>query len=99
MSRRVVRLPVLPPVGPCRLSRWLAKPGADLDADQPYAEIDSDKAVMELRAPAAARLVEQCVAEGGALEEGSVVAVLELTGEAIELVPTLHYRRFRRESS
>lgn len=94
MSRRSVRMPVLPPVGPCRLSRWVAEVGARLEADALYAEVESHKALMELRAPAPCRLVERCVLDGADVEEGVVVAVLELDeeGDDAELAPTLHYR-------
>lgn len=95
MSRRRVRLPILPPVGPCRLTRWVARAGAALEEGELYAELDSDKAVMELRAPAACRLAECCVDEGAGVREGVVVAVLELDeadSPAPDLVPTLHYR-------
>ncbi|MBX3274238.1 MAG: lipoyl domain-containing protein [Sandaracinaceae bacterium] len=90
-----MRLPILPPVGPCRLSRWIVDVGAALAADEPYAELESDKAIMELRAPTTCRLVERCAEEGDPVTEGMVVAVLELAASEAsptELTPTLFYR-------
>ncbi|MCA9606942.1 MAG: lipoyl domain-containing protein [Myxococcales bacterium] len=97
MTHRSVRLPILPPVGPCRLSRWLVDVGTRLTQDQPYAEIEADKATMELRAPTDCCLVEQQVAEGAAVLEATIVAVLEVDEpDSSPFVPTLYYLRLGR---
>lgn len=99
MSVRRLVLPPLPPMGACRLARWSKAVGETFARDEPIAEVEADKALMEIRAPEGGRLVEQVVPEGAAVEDGEVVAVLELEGRGVgDWVPSLHYLRYGPET-
>jgi 2-oxoglutarate dehydrogenase E2 component (dihydrolipoamide succinyltransferase) len=59
------------------LSRWLRKPGEPVQKGQGVAEIDSDKASMEVPAPEAGVLSEQLAAEGEEVAIGAVIARID----------------------
>jgi acetyl-CoA carboxylase biotin carboxyl carrier protein len=54
-----------------------AQPGAQLAADDVILILESMKMEIPVVAPRAGKLVELCVKEGEALNEGDVVAVME----------------------
>lgn len=57
-------------------SRWLCQPGDRVEQHQPILEVETDKVVVEVVAPAAGTLTEHLVSEGDALEQGALVARL-----------------------
>jgi 2-oxoglutarate dehydrogenase E2 component (dihydrolipoamide succinyltransferase) len=59
------------------LARWLVAPGAAVKAHQPIAEIETDKVMVELAAPASGVLKETLKAEGDPIEPGEVIARIE----------------------
>ena len=63
------------------ISQWLKQPGDTVAEGDPLLEIDSDKASMELPAPAAGVLVEQLAAEGDEVAVGALIARLDPSGE------------------
>lgn len=65
-----------------QISSWLKNPGDPVQRDEPLAEIDSDKATVELPSPAAGRLREIKVQAGGFCHVGDVIAVIEDAPEA-----------------
>ena len=69
------------------ISQWLAKVGDYVQAGDPVVELDSDKASMEVPAPAAGKLVEVLVEEGDEVPVGSVVARIDESAEASEAAP------------
>lgn len=60
-----------------RLVRWLKKPGDRVEKGEALAEIETDKATVELEAFASGRLVELLVEEGTTVPVGEPVALLE----------------------
>ena len=58
------------------LSRWLVEDGATITAGQPLYELENDKAVQEVEAPATGRL-RIIAAVGEAYPIGAVLGVIE----------------------
>jgi pyruvate dehydrogenase E2 component (dihydrolipoamide acetyltransferase) len=65
------------------VARWLVAPGTAVERGQPIAEIDTDKATMELEAEAAGTISEILVREGEAAPVGAPLARLTPTGEVL----------------
>lgn len=67
-----------------QVADWLCTVGDVVQVDQPLAEIDSDKATVELPAPVAGKILEFKVEPGAFCNVGDVVAVIDETaaGEA-----------------
>jgi 2-oxoglutarate dehydrogenase E2 component (dihydrolipoamide succinyltransferase) len=64
------------------VASWLVEPGAQVTADQPVAEIESDKATLELPAPADGVLAEVKVAAGEMAQVGDVIGFLSTDADA-----------------
>ena len=80
-----VRVPALgESINEVQIADWLRGPGDVVQMDEPIAEIDSDKATVELPAPVAGKLLEIKVQSGEFCNVGDVVAVIDETaaGEA-----------------
>jgi pyruvate/2-oxoglutarate dehydrogenase complex dihydrolipoamide acyltransferase (E2) component len=60
--------------------RWLKAAGEDVNEGEPILEIETDKVVVEVPAPASGRLAEQCAAEGDVVRVGELVGRIEDTG-------------------
>ena len=56
------------------LTRWLVDDGATVTAGQPLYELESDKSLQEVEAPASGRLKIIVSATGGTYEVGTVLA-------------------------
>ncbi len=75
-----VRVPELgESISEVQVADWLRAEGDMVAVDDPIAEIDSDKATVELPAPAAGKLVEIKVAAGEFCKVGDLVAVIDET--------------------
>lgn len=61
---------------------WLVNPGDAVTAEQELVEVQTEKSLLTVAAPAAGRLAEQCVEPGRKLAVGDVLAYLEVAGEA-----------------
>src|SRR5690349_7414744 len=59
------------------LVRWLVKPGDRVALDQAIAEVQTDKAVVELPAPVAGTIVSLGVAEGQVVPVGTLLVTIE----------------------
>lgn len=57
--------------------RWLVKPGDSVKLDQPIVEVETDKAVVEIPAPVAARVANIRVQEGNVAKLGEVLVTFE----------------------
>ncbi len=62
----------------------LVQAGEDVSVDQSLMTLESDKATMEVPAPAAGRLVELRVSEGDKVSEGDVIGVLEVDAGKVD---------------
>jgi 2-oxoglutarate dehydrogenase E2 component (dihydrolipoamide succinyltransferase) len=58
------------------VARWLKAAGANVAADEPLVELETDKVTVEVNAPEAGRLDDILVAEGAEVEVGAVLAML-----------------------
>lgn len=69
------------------LLRWFKEAGASVRADEPLFEVETDKVVMEIPAPAAGLLVRILVPAGETVDVGTTLA--ELSPDTIELGTTI----------
>src|SRR4051812_50012777 len=61
---------------------WLVKPGDEVAADQEIVEVQTEKSLLTVSAPAAGVLAEQCAEPGKKLAVGEVLAYIELANGA-----------------
>jgi len=67
-----------------RLVKWTKKEGDAVKAGDTLAEVETDKAVMELVARADGQLIKVLVQEGSTVPVGNVVAYIGKAGESVE---------------
>ncbi len=67
--------------------RWIKSPGDEVAQGEPLAEVETDKADVELEASASGVLSEIKVPEGQSAEVGAVIAVLEQAGQGAAARP------------
>ena len=65
------------------LIRWLKQEGEEVKRGEPIAEIETDKAVVEMEAYASGILLKAVVAEGTTVPVGQAIAFIGEAGEAI----------------
>ncbi|MDN4593947.1 dihydrolipoamide acetyltransferase family protein [Polycladomyces subterraneus] len=70
-------------VAEAEIVRWLVKPGDLVEADQPVVEVQTDKAVVELPAPVAGRVVQINGKEGDMMRVGDVLLVIADTSAEV----------------
>ncbi|MFB6196338.1 MAG: dihydrolipoamide acetyltransferase family protein [Haloplanus sp.] len=63
------------------LLRWLVDPGDEVRADEPLAEVETDKAVVDLPSPYDGTVRELHVAEGEIVPVGTTIVSIETDGE------------------
>ena len=64
-------------VSTATVARWLKKAGDAVAADEPGVELETDQVTVEVPAPAAGRLAEIVVAEGGEVSVGALLGLVE----------------------
>jgi 2-oxoglutarate dehydrogenase E2 component (dihydrolipoamide succinyltransferase) len=69
-------------VSEVEVSGWLKEPGEAVDLDEPLIELESDKATVEVPAPAAGVISEFVAEVGAVLKVGDVLARIDQTAEA-----------------
>jgi pyruvate/2-oxoglutarate dehydrogenase complex dihydrolipoamide acyltransferase (E2) component len=62
--------------------RWLKAPGDDCEEGEVVAEVETDKAVVEIESPARGRLAEILVPEGDYVAVGKPIGILTAEGES-----------------
>jgi len=72
-----VVVPELGEVGEVKLVRWLVAPGQEVEAGEALAEVEADKAVFVVEAPAAGVLERILVGEGEPTSPGETIALLK----------------------
>ncbi|RAP41119.1 pyruvate dehydrogenase complex dihydrolipoamide acetyltransferase [Rhodovulum viride] len=65
------------------IAAWLVAPGDRVEKGQPLAEVETDKATMELEAEAEGRVGRLAVKAGARADVGQVIAVLLAEGESL----------------
>lgn len=68
--------PTLGDVGTITLTKWLKREGDQVTTDEPVVEISTDKAVMDVPAPADGRLFWLAVAEGSTIYPHQYLAAI-----------------------
>src|SRR5512139_861557 len=69
-------------VAEATLLQWKKKPGEAVAMDEILIEIETDKVVLEVPAPAAGVLAELVVADGGTVVSDQVIAKIDTEGKA-----------------
>jgi len=69
------------------ITKWLKKPGDQVQRDEPLFEISTDKVDAEIPAPASGVLKEIKAAEGATVQVNSVVGVIDAAGAAVAATP------------
>jgi len=64
------------------LIKWLVAEGDTVEENQPVADVESDKAIVTMPAPASGRVVRFAVAEGQRIKVGELMMVIEGTTSA-----------------
>src|SRR6516225_7431794 len=86
MATRVVMPKLSPTMEDGQVSRWLKKEGDKVSLGEPLAEIDTDKATMEMQALSAGVLRRILVKEGESAPLGRAIGII---GEADEDISAL----------
>ena len=63
------------------LVKWLVKEGDEVRADDPLAEVETDKAVVELPSPHGGKILSLKVKDGDAITVGQVIVEIETSGD------------------
>jgi pyruvate dehydrogenase E2 component (dihydrolipoamide acetyltransferase) len=80
-----IRMPeVLANVTEAAIQKWLVAPGDTVAVGQPFAEIETEKAVVEYTAETAGTVLQLLIGEGDAVDVGAPIAIV---GEAGEVAP------------
>ena len=87
MATKVVMEALSPTMEEGRLVKWTKKEGEPVKSGDTLAEVETDKAVMELVARADGQLLQQVVAEGATVPVGDVVGYIGAPGEATGEAP------------
>ena len=78
----VVRMPsVLAGASEAAIAKWLVKPGDTIKVGDPFAELETEKAVVEYNSELDGTIGRLVIAEGGSGEIGAPIAVLIAAGE------------------
>jgi pyruvate dehydrogenase E2 component (dihydrolipoamide acetyltransferase) len=76
MATQVIMPKLSPTMEEGQLSRWLKKEGDKVSMGEPLAEIDTDKATMEMQALGSGVLRKILIAEGASAPLGQVIAII-----------------------
>jgi pyruvate dehydrogenase E2 component (dihydrolipoamide acetyltransferase) len=66
------------------LVKWLVKEGDEIKADQAVAEVETDKAIVEIPSPKSGKVAKLYGKEGDVIKVGSTLASLALPGEEMK---------------
>src|SRR5690349_23646989 len=83
MATKVIMPKLSPTMEEGQISRWLKKEGDKVSMGEPLAEIDTDKATMEMQALAAGVLRKILINEGQSAPLGQTIAVIGEPNEDI----------------
>ncbi len=72
-----------------KILKWLKAPGDSVRKGEPLVEIETDKVVTEIEAPAAGILGDVTAREGDVVQVGRTIALIVAPGEALATAPTL----------
>lgn len=73
-----IRVPVLgESITEATVGKWFKQPGDAVGEDEPVAELETDKVVMEVNSPVAGVILEHLAAEGDTVEVNALLAMVE----------------------
>ena len=87
MAAKVVMEALSPTMEEGRLVKWTMAVGDTVKTGDTLAEVETDKAIMELVARTDGQLLQQVVAEGATVPVGNVVALIGAPGEKMAVQP------------
>ncbi|HEY6061251.1 MAG TPA: dihydrolipoamide acetyltransferase family protein [Gemmatimonadales bacterium] len=87
MATKVVMEALSPTMEEGRLVKWTKAVGDAVKSGETLAEVETDKAVMELVARADGQLLQQAVTEGDTVPVGDVVGYIGAPGETVAATP------------
>jgi len=87
MATKVVMEALSPTMEEGRLVKWTKAVGEAVKSGETLAEVETDKAVMELVARGDGQLLQQVVSEGATVPVGNVVAYIGAAGESVDAAP------------
>lgn len=88
MSKHEVKVPQLSEsVAEATLLQWKKKPGEAVAVDEILIEIETDKVVLEVPAPAAGVMTEIIKGDGGTVVSGEVIAIIDTEAKAGAAAP------------
>lgn len=64
------------------IARWMKAPGEAVSADEPVAELETDKVTLEVPAPVAGVMVSHAAAVGDTVGVDAVIAIIDENGQA-----------------
>src|SRR4051812_1764435 len=70
------------------ITKWLKKPGEQVQRDEPLFEISTDKVDAEIPSPASGVLKEIKIQEGATVQVNTVVGVIDAAGSAVAATPS-----------
>ncbi len=83
----IIRMPeILAGAAEAAIQTWLVKPGDFIAVDQPLAEIETDKAVVELTAEVSGTVGRLLSSEGDSVTVGEPIVVLLAVGESADAI-------------
>ncbi len=83
-----IRVPQLPEsVADASIAAWVVKVGDQVEEDQNLLELETDKVVLEVPAPAAGVLLEIKAEEGATVLAGDLIGVIDETASAVPSAP------------
>lgn len=83
-----IRMPeVLANVTEAAVQKWLVAPGDEVAVGQPFAEIETEKAVVEYMAETAGTVLQLLINEGDAVDVGAPIAIVGEVGEVAPASP------------
>src|SRR6266536_2424772 len=88
MATQVIMPKLSPTMEEGQLSRWLKKEGDKVSMGEPLAEVDTDKATMEMQALANGVLRKILIKEGESAPLGQVIAIIGAADEDISGITT-----------
>jgi pyruvate dehydrogenase E2 component (dihydrolipoamide acetyltransferase) len=65
-----------------KIVKWLVKEGDEVKADDSLAEVETDKAVVEIPSPKAGKIIKITHKEGDTINVGEILATMEVTEDA-----------------
>jgi pyruvate dehydrogenase E2 component (dihydrolipoamide acetyltransferase) len=86
MASKIFMPKLSPTMEEGQISRWLKKEGDEVQANETIAEVDTDKATMEMTSLESGILLKILVPEGGTAKLGQVIGIIGQSGEDISQI-------------